>query len=141
VGAGGWGKRVAVVVVSWSCLLGVQPASVVDTPEPKDHIGSCTANHSATRSADWTGRVADLDPFYTVFWIAWILFIWFSRIRILVFFGTIQALAPKAMKLSKIFTFLHRFRFSAFQKYLCTIPAFVIKVCFDYVIGKKKYEI
>jgi hypothetical protein len=26
----------AMVVVSWSCLLGVQPASV-DTPEPKDH--------------------------------------------------------------------------------------------------------
>jgi hypothetical protein len=25
-----------VVLVSWSCLLGVQPASV-DTPEPKDH--------------------------------------------------------------------------------------------------------
>ncbi len=29
-------ERMAVVLVSWSCLLGVQPASV-DTPEPKDH--------------------------------------------------------------------------------------------------------
>jgi hypothetical protein len=25
------------VLVSWSCLLGVQPAPIVDTPEPKDH--------------------------------------------------------------------------------------------------------
>jgi hypothetical protein len=30
-------ERVVLVLVSWSCLLGVQPASVVDAPEPKDH--------------------------------------------------------------------------------------------------------
>jgi hypothetical protein len=33
---GGGVERMVVVLVSWSCLLGVQPASV-DTPEPKDH--------------------------------------------------------------------------------------------------------
>jgi hypothetical protein len=33
---GGGVERVAVVLVSWSCLVGVQPASV-DTPEPRDH--------------------------------------------------------------------------------------------------------
>jgi hypothetical protein len=32
---GGEMERMAKVLVSWSCLLGVQPASV-DTPEPKD---------------------------------------------------------------------------------------------------------
>ena len=34
---GRWVDRLAMVLVSWSCLLGVQPASVVDAPEPKDH--------------------------------------------------------------------------------------------------------
>ncbi len=33
---GGGVERMALVLVSWSCLLGVQPASV-DTLEPKDH--------------------------------------------------------------------------------------------------------
>ncbi len=84
-------ERMVMVLVSWYCLLGVQPASVVDTPEPKDHDRIL---HGKPLSDQVSGldqrRVADLDLFYTVFWIAWILFIWFSWIRIRVCFGAIQ---------------------------------------------------